>query len=112
LKSDGATPTFHHPKVVGCAIAGTTATAASRALVDGKVRLQQDKEAKHRLAHDQWAVLGAQAVTRYTVPFALVPRVQILLSSLTRTVFPTFDARLHRCGVREPWIAQGARSWT
>ena len=37
------------------------------------------------------AVLGAQAVTRYTVPFALVSRAQILSSSLARTVFPRFS---------------------
>jgi hypothetical protein len=91
MKSDGATTTFHHPRVVGCAFAGTPATAASRALVDAKVRLlRQDQDAKHRLTHDQWAVLGAQAVTRFTVPFVLVSHVQILSSSLTRTVFPHF----------------------
>jgi O-antigen/teichoic acid export membrane protein len=37
------------------------------------------------------AVLGAQAVTRYTVPFALVSRLQILSSSLARTIFPRFS---------------------
>jgi O-antigen/teichoic acid export membrane protein len=38
------------------------------------------------------AVLGARAVTRYTVPFALVSRGQILSSSLARTIFPRFSA--------------------
>jgi O-antigen/teichoic acid export membrane protein len=37
------------------------------------------------------SVLGARAVTRYTVPFALVSRAQILSSSLARTVFPRFS---------------------
>jgi O-antigen/teichoic acid export membrane protein len=36
-------------------------------------------------------VLGARAVTRYTVPFALVSRGQILSGSLARTVFPRFS---------------------
>jgi hypothetical protein len=39
------------------------------------------------------SVLGATAVTRYTVPFALVSRVQVLSRSLARTIFPRFDAR-------------------
>jgi O-antigen/teichoic acid export membrane protein len=34
------------------------------------------------------SVLGAKAVTRYTVPFALVSRVKILSDSLARTIFP------------------------
>jgi O-antigen/teichoic acid export membrane protein len=34
------------------------------------------------------AVLGAQAVTRYTVPFTLVSRTQILSTALARTLFP------------------------
>jgi O-antigen/teichoic acid export membrane protein len=34
------------------------------------------------------AVAGATAVTRYTVPFALVSRVQILSTGLARTIFP------------------------
>jgi O-antigen/teichoic acid export membrane protein len=37
------------------------------------------------------SVLGATAVTRYTVPFALVSRVQILSRSLARTIFPRFS---------------------
>jgi O-antigen/teichoic acid export membrane protein len=37
------------------------------------------------------SVLGATAVTRYTVPFALVARVQILSRSLARTIFPRFS---------------------
>jgi O-antigen/teichoic acid export membrane protein len=36
-------------------------------------------------------VLGAKAVTRYTVAFALVSRTQIVSSSLARTVFPRFS---------------------
>jgi O-antigen/teichoic acid export membrane protein len=38
------------------------------------------------------AVRGTTAVTRYTVPFALVSRAQILSSSLARTIFPRFSA--------------------
>jgi O-antigen/teichoic acid export membrane protein len=37
------------------------------------------------------AVLGATAVTRYTVPYALVSRAQILSSGLARTIFPRFS---------------------
>jgi O-antigen/teichoic acid export membrane protein len=37
------------------------------------------------------SVLGAKAVTRYTVPFALVSRVKILSSSLARAIFPRFS---------------------
>ena len=37
------------------------------------------------------SVLGATAVTRYVVPFALVSRLQILSASLARTVFPRFS---------------------
>jgi O-antigen/teichoic acid export membrane protein len=37
------------------------------------------------------SVLGATAVTRYTVPFALVSRVKILSGSLARTIFPRFS---------------------
>jgi len=37
------------------------------------------------------SVLGATAVTRYTVPFALVSRVQVLSRSLARTIFPRFS---------------------
>jgi O-antigen/teichoic acid export membrane protein len=37
------------------------------------------------------SVLGAKAVTRYTIPFALVSRVQILSTSLARTIFPRFS---------------------
>jgi O-antigen/teichoic acid export membrane protein len=37
------------------------------------------------------SVLGARAVTRYTVPFTLVLRTQILSSSLARTLFPRFS---------------------
>jgi O-antigen/teichoic acid export membrane protein len=37
------------------------------------------------------AVLGARAVTRYTVPFTLVSRAQILSSGLARTLFPRFS---------------------
>jgi O-antigen/teichoic acid export membrane protein len=37
------------------------------------------------------AVLGARAVTRYTVPFSLVARVQILSAALSRTLFPRFS---------------------
>lgn len=37
------------------------------------------------------AVLGARAVTRYTVPFTLVLRVQILSGGLARTLFPRFS---------------------
>ncbi len=37
------------------------------------------------------SVLGATAVTRYTIPFALVSRVQVLSSSLARTTFPRFS---------------------
>jgi O-antigen/teichoic acid export membrane protein len=36
-------------------------------------------------------VLGATAVTRYTIPFALVSRVQVLSRSLARTIFPRFS---------------------
>jgi O-antigen/teichoic acid export membrane protein len=36
-------------------------------------------------------VLGAQAVTRYVVPFALVTRTQILPSGVARTLFPRFS---------------------
>jgi O-antigen/teichoic acid export membrane protein len=38
------------------------------------------------------AVLGARSVTRYTVPFALVSRLQIVPSSLARTIFPRFSS--------------------
>jgi O-antigen/teichoic acid export membrane protein len=41
------------------------------------------------------SVLGARAVTRYTVPFALVSRTQILSSSLARTLFPRFSMLDH-----------------
>jgi O-antigen/teichoic acid export membrane protein len=41
------------------------------------------------------AVLGARAVTRYTVPFALVSRAQILSSSLARTIFPRLSMLDH-----------------
>jgi O-antigen/teichoic acid export membrane protein len=37
------------------------------------------------------SVLGAKAVTRYTVPYALVSRVKILSSSLARAIFPRFS---------------------
>jgi O-antigen/teichoic acid export membrane protein len=37
------------------------------------------------------SVLGATAVTRYTVPFALVSRVSVLSRSLARTIFPRFS---------------------
>jgi O-antigen/teichoic acid export membrane protein len=37
------------------------------------------------------SVLGAKAVTRYTIPFALVSRVKILSGSLARTIFPRFS---------------------
>jgi O-antigen/teichoic acid export membrane protein len=37
------------------------------------------------------SVLGATAVTRYTIPFALVSRVQILSRSVARTIFPRFS---------------------
>jgi O-antigen/teichoic acid export membrane protein len=37
------------------------------------------------------SLLGTKAVTRYTVPFALVARTQILSSSLARTIFPRFS---------------------
>jgi O-antigen/teichoic acid export membrane protein len=53
------------------------------------------------------SVLDAKAVTRYTVPFALVSRVQILSTSLARTIFPRFSmldrndaARVSRESVR------------
>jgi O-antigen/teichoic acid export membrane protein len=38
------------------------------------------------------SVLGATAVTRYTIPFALVSRVQVLSRSLARTIFPRFSS--------------------
>jgi O-antigen/teichoic acid export membrane protein len=38
------------------------------------------------------SVIGARAVTRYTVPYALVSRVQILPTSLARTIFPRLSA--------------------
>jgi O-antigen/teichoic acid export membrane protein len=41
------------------------------------------------------SVLGAKAVTRYTVPFALVSRAQILSSSLARTIFPRLSMLDH-----------------
>jgi O-antigen/teichoic acid export membrane protein len=37
------------------------------------------------------AVFGATAVTRYTVPYALVSRVQVLSTGLARTIFPRFS---------------------
>jgi O-antigen/teichoic acid export membrane protein len=37
------------------------------------------------------SMLGATAVTRYTVPFALVSRVKLLSDSLARTIFPRFS---------------------
>jgi O-antigen/teichoic acid export membrane protein len=37
------------------------------------------------------AVLGARAVALYTIPYSLVARVQILPSSLSRTLFPRFS---------------------
>jgi O-antigen/teichoic acid export membrane protein len=37
------------------------------------------------------AVLGATAVTRYTVPYALVFRAQILSTGLARAIFPRFS---------------------
>jgi O-antigen/teichoic acid export membrane protein len=37
------------------------------------------------------AVLGAQSVTRYTIPYTLVARTQILPMSLARTLFPRFS---------------------
>jgi O-antigen/teichoic acid export membrane protein len=37
------------------------------------------------------AVLGARSVARYTIPYLLVARVQIVSSSLSRTLFPRFS---------------------
>ena len=38
------------------------------------------------------ATLGARAVTQYTVPFALVARIELLPSSVARALFPRFSA--------------------
>lgn len=54
------------------------------------------------------SVLGAQAVTRYTVPFALVSRIQILSTSLARTIFPRFSMLDHDDAARVSRESLGA----